>query len=245
MNLRERINGPEGFTTDLALSHEELAIVREEIENQWLYRLQIACPEHVKKFREQGLENYHRLSHLLDHGKVWPKTARVLPESAFRRLENLPFFVKIRKDFGDFVLSDEEDFGWGVICWRLVRPGKEDIGPIHSDKWFWDLGHGNMPSYACERVKIWISVVTTPGKNGLCVIPGSHRKTDWKWHKEVKNGLAKPVFDEDLSKLDIQLVHTKPGDAVVFHDLLLHGGVPNEADHCRVSMEISVICKKQ
>jgi hypothetical protein len=242
--LKEKINGADGFTTELSLSAEELKILREEIESQWIYRLQIACPEHVKKFRELGLENYHKLSHLVDHAKIWPKTARVLPEKAFDRLKDMRFYTTIRKEFGEFVLSDEEGFGWGVQTWRLVRPGKEDIGPIHSDKWFWDLGHGNMPSYPCERVKIWIAICTSPGKNGLCVIPGSHKKTDWKWHAETKSGLSKPVFDEDLTKLDIRVVDTKPGNAVVFHDLLLHGGVPNAADQCRVSMEVTVICKK-
>jgi ectoine hydroxylase-related dioxygenase (phytanoyl-CoA dioxygenase family) len=60
----------------------------------------------------------------------------------------------------------------------------------------------------------------------------------------VINGLAKPIFDEKLEDLDIHLVETHPGQAVVFHDKLLHGGAVNMADTCRVSMELTMLVRR-
>jgi ectoine hydroxylase-related dioxygenase (phytanoyl-CoA dioxygenase family) len=100
-----------------------------------------------------------------------------------------------------------------------------------------------MPDYPCERVKIWIAIYTAPGKNVLLVIPGSHLRDDWKWHGEEVNGLRKPVFDEKLEELDLRLVETHPGQAVVFHDKLLHGGAMNAADTCRVSIEMTMLVR--
>jgi hypothetical protein len=228
----------------MGLDQDELSLIREAIKIQWLYRLQLLAPKHVRRFNETGLSEYHKLSHLLDHAAAWPKTARVFPREVISELRNRPFFKALEAEFGKFELSDEENFGWENLYWRLVRPGPSDVGPIHSDSWFWDLGHGQMPEYPCERVKIWIAIYTAPGKNGLLVIPGSHTRTDWKWHSEEKAGLKKPVFDEKLEELDLHLVETHPGQAVVFHDKLLHGGAENLADTCRVSIELTMLVRK-
>jgi len=242
--IRSEVNGSLGFSTSMSLNQDELSLIREAIKIQWLYRLQLLAPKHVRKFSETGLSDYHKLSHLVDHAAAWPKTARVFPREVISELRNRPFFKALEAEFGKFELSDEENFGWENLYWRLVRPGPSDVGPIHSDSWFWDLGHGQMPEYPCERVKIWIAIYTAPGKNGLLVIPGSHTRTDWKWHSEEKAGLKKPVFDEKLEELDLHLVETHPGQAVVFHDKLLHGGAENLADTCRVSIELTMLVRK-
>jgi hypothetical protein len=243
LNLRSAVNGTEGYSTALSLNPQELELIRKAIRIQWLYRLQLLSPKHVREFDSIGLEKYHKVSHFVDHAQAWPKTARVFPREVISALRVMPFFQTLAREFGEFELSDEEDFGWENLYWRLVRPGNSDIGPIHSDSWFWELGHGKMPDYECERVKIWIAIYTAPRKNGLLVIPGSHLRTDWKWHGEEKGGLKKPVFDENLEELDLRLVETHPGQAVVFHDKLLHGGAENLADTCRVSIELTMLVK--
>lgn len=244
LDLRSAINGGLGYSTAMSLDQTELKLLRDCIRTQWLYRLQLLAPKHVREFDETGIDQYHKLAHLVDHAAAWPKTARVFPKEVVMALRKGPFFKTLEQQFGVFEMSDEENFGWENVYWRLVRPGNTDIGPIHSDKWFWDLGHGKMPNYPCERVKIWIAIYTAPGKNGLLVIPGSHLSEDWKWHGEVIGGLAKPVFDEKLEDLDIHLVETHPGQAVVFHDKLLHGGAVNMADTCRVSIELTMLVRK-
>ncbi|MEW6161157.1 MAG: phytanoyl-CoA dioxygenase family protein [Verrucomicrobiota bacterium] len=244
IGLDDAIHGEFGYSTALTLTDEELAFLRQAIRVQWLYRLQLLTPQNLKEFDALGVDRYHTISHLIDHSKAWPKTARVFPREVVARLREMPFFQQLAADFGPFKLSDEENFGWENVYWRLVRPGNTDIGPIHSDKWFWDLGHGRMPDYPCERVKVWIGIYTAPGKNGLLVIPGSHRRDDWKWHEEERFGMRKPVFDEKPEELDVRLLELKPGQAVVFHDKLLHGGAANQADSCRVSMEFTLFSRK-
>lgn len=241
LNLKKSVNGAEGYTTSLRLNEAELEFIRKAIRVQWMYRLQILAPQFVREFDEIGLERYHERAHLIDHAQAWPKTARVFSREVMVELRRMPFFGTLAEEFGAFEVSDEENFGWENLYWRLVRPGKADVGPIHSDSWFWDLGHGKMPDYPCERVKIWIAIYTALGRNGLLVIPGSHHRTDWKWHGEDKGGLKKPVFDERVEDLDVRLVETVPGQAVVFHDKLLHGGAENLAESCRVSIELTML----
>ena len=243
MPLADAVRGDAGYQVSLSLNAEELELFRKFIRIQWLYRLQLLAPKEVQTFAETGIAQYHKLAHLIDHASAWPKTSRVFPREAVELLRSGPFFKSLETEFGAFEISDEENFGWGNIYWRLVRPGNTDIGPIHADKWFWDLGHGTMPDYPCERIKVWIAIFTAPGRNGLCVIPGSHRRDDWKWHEEEKAGLRKPVFDEDPDSLDVQLTDTPPGTAVVFHDKLLHGGAANHADSCRVSVEFTLFAR--
>lgn len=241
-NLIQSIYGEEGYSTNIFLMHDELETFRKMIRNQWLYRIQLLAPEHVRQFDEHGITHYHELSHLLDHGTAWPTYARTFLREVEQVVRNMPFFKKLEAEFGTIMIGDENDFGWGNIYWRLVRPGNDDTGPLHADKWFWDLldYRGKPPSFPFERLKIWIAIYTVPGKNGLLVVPGSHHKKDWKWHAEIKHNKNKPVIDEPTENLNTQLLQTEAGRAVIFHDELLHGGSQNLATTTRVSVEFTL-----
>ena len=120
-----------------------------------------------------------------------------------------------------------------------MRPGaKNDIGPLHADAWYWQLGHGVIPPNM-KRIKVWVALFCEPNLNGLRVVPYS-QKREWKYHSEHRDGFSKPQIDEDESQLDIRLVPTKPGDTIVFHDNLLHGGALNNGQHTRVSLEFTI-----
>src|SRR5207237_2067808 len=129
--------------------------------------------------------------------KAWPKYSRVLPKDAISIIRKMDFICQLEADFGKIKIADEESLGWENIYWRLVRPGSVDFGTIHSDRWFVELGYygAEINDTDYERVKIWVAINTTVGKNGLLVIPSSHQKNDWKWHGEDRNGLKKPVID--------------------------------------------------
>lgn len=245
LNLSQTIHGNDGYSCALQLSTDEVETLYQFIRVQWLYRLQLLVPEHVRVFDELGMQNYHECADLFDHASAWPKTSRVLPREAGAIIKKMPFFQKLVAEFGEFNISDEENFGWENFSWRLARPQKEDYGSIHTDKWFSDLGYyGKNTDLTLEPIKVWIPIFVTPGKNGLLVVPGSHTNKNWKWHIETKQGREKPVLDEDLNDLNVCLLKTNPGQAVIFHDELLHGGAPNEAMHTRVSMEFTIYVKK-
>lgn len=239
-NIHEQINKGQGFFLG-SMTHDELSLLRCLIREQYLARLLMVAPKEVKQFYQTELSNYHQLSDVIEHQKMWPKSARILGPNAFNAIFDLPFFQSLKEKLNIKAVATEEGCGWQEMYWRIVRPGNSDIGDYHADKWFWDLGHGNMPE-GMKRLKIWIAVEVVSGKSGLCVIPGSHLKDDWKYHGEVDHtGIAKPKFDEDPNQLNIYDVPTEPGDFIVFHDGLIHRGMENKSDKTRVSLEATLL----
>lgn len=236
------MNDP-GFFFGLKLEQNELDFVRSKVCEQWIGVIKEILPTQADQFFENGIKNYHLLAHLLDHASTWGKLNRVLPKSAVDAIRTTSLFQVLENIYGKFILADEENFGREQICWRLVRPNElSDMGPLHADAWFWELGHGTMPKNR-ERVKVWVALYCEPGLNGLRVVPYSHKK-EWKYHGEYRDGFSKPQIDEDENQLKPELIHTKPGDAIIFHDRLLHGGAPNKGKFTRVSLEFTMLIKK-
>jgi hypothetical protein len=213
--------------------------VQSFIEDQWLARIGECAPDAVDTFRSVGIARYHEAAHHLDHATAWPKAVRILPAEAVRCIRQTSLVKGLEEAFGEFAISDEEELGREEIYWRIVRPDEPgDTGPIHADRWFWDLGHGTTPA-AAERVKVWTAVVSEPGLSGLQVVPGSHRR-EWRYHGERRHGMMKPCLDVDVDTLDTRLVPTRPGDSVVFHDKLLHGGGMSRGLFTRISFEFTM-----
>lgn len=230
--------GP-GYTLRHRLLRGELELLRDLITRQYLERIRTLAPDLESRAAALGVAGYHRLRLPVDHSAAWPKCHRVLPPEAVGYLRGMDFFRAIEEEFGPVLISDDE------LNWRLVRPHQEDdVGPVHADKWFWDIGYGRLPE-GCDRFKIWIPIFSEPGANGLCVLPDSHRRDDWKHHDEIRHGLLKPQIDEDVAALDLQLLPLEPGHLVMFHDLLLHGGVVNRGRTCRVSLEFTIFFRKE
>jgi transketolase len=241
--LREAIHGSSGFATWLRLAPVELDRAREIIQAQWLEVIRRCAPDHAAAFAAKGLGHYHELSHLIDHASIWPKRARILSAEAAAEIRGMPFMQQLAAELGPFSISDEDEVGCEEIYFRIVRPGQpDDTGPLHADRWFWDLGHGVTPP-GLERIKVWIAVICEPGRNGLRIVPGSHRR-QWRYHGELRHGMMKPVFDEDERSLETVLLPTQPGDAVVFHDALLHGGAYNSGETTRVSFEFTMFVNR-
>ena len=89
------------------------------------------------------MDRYHEKSDLLDHHAIWPKEARILSLENVKEIRQMSFFEELESDFGTFEISDENDVGREEIYWRIVRPNEgQDMGPLHADAWFWELGHG-------------------------------------------------------------------------------------------------------
>jgi hypothetical protein len=239
MVIFDEINDGHGFCLE-ELTPNELEYVRELITNQYLDRLGQLQPELVPLARERGIARYHTLPIAFDHGKSWPKATRLLNSKYVGDFSRMGFFRRIRSQIGSSAMISHDELNW-----RLVRPNQPgDVGPLHADKWFWDAGYGygSMPS-GYDRFKIWIAIHTEPGANGLCVKSGSHRRS-WLHHFEEKDGVRKPVFDENPDEIGMELLPLGAGTMVMFHDELLHGGVVNRGATCRVSIELTVLFDK-
>jgi ectoine hydroxylase-related dioxygenase (phytanoyl-CoA dioxygenase family) len=237
MGIHDALTTGPGYYLGLRLTAQELRTLHGMIAAHYLDRLEALDPALADEAAALGIENYHRIQDRLDHSSVWPKKARILPDHCVPALKQMGFYQAIEEEFRDVLLSDEDR------NWRLVRPhAADDVGSVHADCWFWDLGYGSNPE-GYDRFKVWIPIVTEPGANGLSILPGSHRR-DWKHHAEVRHGAPKPVIDENVEELGMQLLLLEPGEMVLFHDRLLHGGVVNRGRHCRVSMELTVFFRK-
>jgi hypothetical protein len=241
--LKRALEGASGYVTGLRLSKQELATVRELIRAQWLRRIREIAPFEAGKFEDTSIDRYHELAPLIDHKRAWPKLARMLPQDAVDEIRNTSLVEALTDEFGAFTISDEENLGRENIYWRLVRPNAPgDIGPVHADQWFWALGHGSMPR-GMQRVKVWVALHCEPGQAGFRFVPGSHQK-QWPYYGEQRDGFVKPQFDIPESDLDLRLFESEPGQAIVFHDRLLHGGAPG-GTLTRVSMEFTMFVKNE
>jgi hypothetical protein len=238
--IADAVFGDAGVTTQLKMSAAELAEFRGLITDHWLTRIGELYPASiVDEFRAAGLAGYHRLTDRVDHKALWPKTARLLPPAAVKAIRQMKFMEILADEFGPFGISNEEEIYSEELYWRIVRPQMaSDIGPVHADAWFWELGHGAMPENTV-RVKVWIPFYCEPGMNGLKVLPGSQRQ-HWPYHGELRDGFVKPQIDFDERSVPMQLLNIEPGNLVVFHDKLLHGGALNTGSTTRVSAEFTM-----
>lgn len=236
MVIFDEITSGSGFCLE-QLTPGELGRIRELITAQYLDRLDRLQPGLASMARERGIAGYHTLPIAFDHATSWPKATRLLHPFHVMDFSNMGFFSRIRGQFGPSAIISHDELNW-----RIVRPNQPtDVGPVHADKWFWDAGYGYGSMKAgYDRFKIWMAVYTEPGANGLCVKPHSHRQ-QWNHHFEEKDGVRKPVFDEDPDAIGLDLLPLAPGSMVMFHDELLHGGVVNRGSSCRVSIELTVL----
>lgn len=243
MNLHETLEQGDGFSLHLKFLPEELDRVRYLVRNHWLEQIRLAAPESWEYFNAIPMNHYHQYSDLLNHDALWCKANRILPESAVGLIRKTSLIKNLEQQLGAFNISNEEALQSEEIYWRLVRPNQpNDMGPLHADSWFWDLGHGTTPPDK-KRIKVWIALECEPGLNGLRLVPHSQKK-QWRYHGEYRHGFVKPVLDEEEHTLGAEIMYTSPGDAVVFHDNLLHGGAPNHGKYTRVSMEFTIFAEK-
>lgn len=99
--------------------------------------------------------------------------------------------------------------------------------PWHQDFAYW----GGATKYS-----VWIALEDATPENGcLKVIPGSHtRVVDHSNIRDV-NGFANRILDDELEGYEVASVPLDTGDALVFHDCLLHSSYPNTSGRERWS----------
>lgn len=235
--------GAPGYHAGPVLSEKEIGRLVAMIRSEYLARIQELYPEHAGHFAEIPLHQYHSLAHTVDHSRCWPKTARVLRQEYASEIRGFSFMAKLAETFEDFIVTDEEKLVAEEFSWRIARPEHaSDSAPVHADKWFWDLGHGEMLP-GRERVKCWISLYTEPGKSGLLLYPGTHKRDDWKYNSTLLDGIYKPRIISDVTNLPHVPFSGEPGSSILFHDALLHAGMPNRGTRTRVSLEFTMMVR--
>ena len=238
---KDLIKKSPGFSKFSFLDDEKEEL-RGLIRQQWLDQIAKNYPQHLNQFIDLPMDHYHEKQQLIDHGSLWTKVNRILEPDAVARIIQMVTFKNLMEALGGVGISDEEALGYGNFYWRLVRPGEvKDVGPLHADQWFWALGHGGKLDHGISRVKVWIAIYCESGETGLRVVPDSHAQK-YRYDSIFSNGIRKPVLLEDESEIPFEVYESRPGDAIAFNDLLLHGGAVG-GTLTRVSLEFTCLVK--
>jgi hypothetical protein len=239
--------GKQGICPDVSLAPAELTELRRLTIDSWLGIIRKAAPETVPQFEKAGIEQYHRLSHLVDHASIWTTMARTFDQAAVEVIHSFSLFDIFDRALPSYRVTSSMppygDLGRPRINWRLVRPGDgTDIGPVHADYWF-DAVLDNWSDRPGElvRLKVWIAICLEAAVTGFAYVPGSHLK-QYPFDKiRLADGAYKPDLRESELDRPLETLDTPPGTAVLFNYNLVHRGAnSSEATRTRVSMEFTL-----
>ena len=129
-NIKVALENESGYLTGLHLTQDELIKIQSLITSSWLLNIgNNTTPQIAEEFKSAGINRYHELAHLLDHGSMWPKVSRILNPDAVAEIRNMSLIRRLEDQFGYFEISDEDNVGHEEIYWRLVRPNSPiDVG---------------------------------------------------------------------------------------------------------------------
>lgn len=236
-NIHMNIFESPGYYILPGLLPDELSRLREVIKAEYIGRISEVYPELVDHCARLDMSEYHKLSMFMDHKLLWGKRKeRILTPESVAQISTLSMFSVLDRVFPGYKIFGE---AFPELYWRICRPSvKEDIGPVHADSWYWELGNGDTPT-GVTRVKLWMPIFAETGLSGLKVLPDSH-KNKYNFDKEVRDGLVKPRALQNEESLPLVPFLGDEGTPILFHDSLLHGGF-SKGFKTRVSLEFTVL----
>ena len=93
--------------------------------------------------------------------------------------------------------------------------------PWHQDWFYWQ---------GSTKISLWIALDRATPENGcLQFMPGTHKKQYTNQRVDPSEGFANRLSEQELAGLPVETIDVEPGDAVFFHDQLVHGSYPNTA----------------
>ena len=243
LNVNEIICG-EGYKLHEGLNEAETQKLKKYVEKKYFKHIESLSKIHLKKFLKFGISKYHLNSDLIDHNTAWPRKIRLFDEEGVKILKKTHFFNTLEQTFKEIKITNEIHNKEPEIVWRLVRPNCDsDVGPLHTDRWFWQINKWAVPkNMTC--IKVWIMLGGESNKCGLRVVPKSQKNEKWKYDIIKRDGIIKPLFNEQEYDLNINQLETKPGNAVIFSYDLLHGGIVTRGNECRLSVEFTLFVPK-
>ena len=122
------------------IMHEAVNAAESSIIKSWILKTinkNAECDQDFKNWEDL----MHRYSYFKNvHKNISCKRKRTLDAEEVKIFNSFAIMKKIQNMIGEFEITDEEGYGHPALYWRIVRPNSHnDIGPLHADKWFWDL----------------------------------------------------------------------------------------------------------
>ena len=146
------------------------------------------------------------------------------------------------------------------IFFRLVRQYKKDIGPPHYDELIWKQSKNTNAEVKFnkkeERWKIWIPLKGVNKINSLQFVKGSHLE-NVPWYMDTKRitqtslasgKIGSPAIDGQWlsnNEKNFKAESWETGEALLFHDKLVHRGPVNQSSKLRTSMEFTILIVKK
>lgn len=199
---------------------------------------EIAAKRNVAvSFQTLALEDYHRLG-ISDEDHRWmmsPNNRKLFLTPAQQvMLLNATLRPILLHHFGhaNVLLKDLVDDQWirGACGFRVIRPNTRDVSGVHSES-----------SYGIHPVTIWMPLAGFDGRYTLKLAPKSHKIRHPPDAIRIEEGfMARPYSDEYVRRFHFIRPTMRPGEAIVFHPDLIHGGSQNLGDSSRVSLEVRV-----
>jgi len=243
MSIHSEVFDAPGYSCSLMLEENELTILKKIVNDHYQYVLKRKLNLNVSS--EANLYHYLQIK---NHADVWKKEDRFFNQDAIEIIKKFKFLEVLKGVLGDFYISNKVNQDGKLeqeeeIYWRLVRPHEEtDVGNLHADIWFSEIyGYKEKLFSNFETIKVWIPVYIEPGLSGLVISENSH-KLKHEYEIVTLDGRSRPNL---ITKLDTRLLITPPGTVVLFGENLVHGGIINSGNFCRVSIEITLVLGKR
>lgn len=244
VGLKEKINS-DGYAIVDLFSKADFDLIQTSISLSYFNRIK-SSSEYSGSGQVFDIGKHHLHQGFDCHALFQDKQARTLCLDMSYRIMAMGAIKNLLKELGSTRISDEQCLGYPNFVWRLVRPLRQsDIGPIHRDEWFWITDRERLNRKDLEykeRTKVWIPIEVEKGLNGLLIERFSHLRNDIEWFQELRDGRAKPgIGNSQMNQLNLELLELDLGQAVIFHDKLIHGGKINEGSKTRVSLEFTIL----
>lgn len=177
---------------------------------------------------------------LHEFDSIKAKNNRLINQKNSQNIQKL-IFEFLNLSYENAYISDEELINYPNFNWRVVRPNSEsDVGPVHADKWFWDLNKDITIPTNYTRIKFWIPLIQTTNEYSLHILPGSQNKIyDYDSIIENNTHKIKPLIKKSPEGMTPAL--TKVGEVIYFNDKLLHGG--KTVNSLRCSVEFTLVLR--
>ncbi len=221
------------------------------------FKKQIIKNLNSKKFIEQklnvnNLQKYHRIVENENIHKKFtdPKNRYLKFEqkiiSKIRNNKEIKYLLKETwgNDNFDIKLYQKKNIKKNFASFRLARPYKnfrDDVGGAHIDLHFNNKIHKNHKIL----YTIWVPIIGNGKNSTLRLAPGSHKKKHNVKNLTNQNKYVSKIFKENyVKKFKFERYNVKPGEVLIFHPNLLHGGSKNLTNNTRVSFDFRIFNKK-
>jgi hypothetical protein len=177
---------------------------------------------------------------LHEFDSIKAKSNRLINQDNANKIQNFIFnYLSLTNE--NCYISDEELINYPNFNWRVVRPNSaSDVGPVHADKWFWDLNKEISIPKNYDRIKFWIPLIQSRNEYSLYILPGSQNENiEYDSVVEKNTNKIKPLIKKSPQGMIPAL--TKVGEAIYFNDNLLHGG--KTVNSLRCSVEFTLVLK--